>query len=239
MTLPILLSVPHAGVAVPHEVWRFNLLNREQIAQDGDEGARELYDLADEVAGFLSTDVARAFVDLNRAESDRRRDGIVKTHTCWEVPVYRAPLAEPIVATLLERYYRPYHRTLSQLGWSGRFAIGLDCHTMAATGPPVGPDPGQERPAVCLSNGRGTTCPEEWMESFARCLEETLGHEVRMNSPFTGGLICRSHAREMPWIQVEFSRAPFMSIDDKRACLLSAIEAWCARRGWLTDAASR
>ena len=89
MKLPVLLSVPHGGLEVPSEVAHICALTPKEIAEDGDEGARELYDLENHVAGFVDTDVARAIIDLNRAEDDFSKDGVIKTHTCWDVPVYR------------------------------------------------------------------------------------------------------------------------------------------------------
>lgn len=225
MTLPLLLSVPHAGLEVAPEVAPFSILSEEDIARDGDEGAREIWcPLQRDAAGFVTTSIARAFVDQNRAEDDRRKDGVVKTHTCWDVPIYREPLPEPVVEKLLERHYRPYHRRLAEAAPGVR--CGIDGHTMAAFGPPVGPDPGRERPALCLSHGDGT-CPDAWIESLAACLQESFGRPVAINDPFRGGFITRHHARERPWIQVEVSRAPWISDAEKSRRLRHGLEAWC------------
>jgi N-formylglutamate amidohydrolase len=224
--LPLLVSVPHAGLAIPPEVDKLCALSRRQIAEDGDEGAAEIYRLEDAVQVLVTTEVARAFVDLNRAEDDRRRDGVVKTHTCWDVPVYHRPLPEDLVELLLARYYRPYHRHLSELAGSSVVA-GIDCHTMAAVGPPVAPDPGVTRPLICLSNADGT-CPRAWLESLAACLTASFGEQVSINHPFRGGYIIRSHASELPWLQLELSRARTMSMAEKRRRLLDALFSWHA-----------
>jgi formiminoglutamase len=228
--LPLLISVPHGGLAVPEEVAERSILTAEQIAKDGDVGAADIYAIADEVRAFVAADIARAFVDLNRAEDDRTRDGVIKTHTCWNEPVYSTPLEEELVERLLEQYYLPYHARLTALARAS-VHLGIDCHTMAAHGPPVGPDPGQERPWVCLSNGDGT-CPQEWVDALARCFARAFGREPSINRPFKGGYITRTHAAEMPWVQVELSRAPFMSSQEKRACVLSALNCWCK---WLDN----
>jgi formiminoglutamase len=196
-------------------------------------GAGEIYAFDDAVAAFATTDVARAIVDLNRAEHDRRKDGVVKTHTCWDVPVYQAPLPTPIVETLLAKYHRPYHRRLAAAA-EPAIRLAIDCHTMAAVGPPVAPDPGVERPWVCLGNADGT-CPEEWVEGLKRCLEQVFGPRVTINEPFRGGYITRTHAAEMPWVQLELSRAPFATNTAKRDGVLSALRAWVeqvAEQGW-------
>ncbi len=224
MNLPLLVSVPHAGLRVPPEAESYCSLTPEEVARDGDEGAAEIYTIEEEVECYVTTDVARAIVDLNRAEDDRRKDGVVKTHTCWEVPVYDPFPPEEVVQTLLAKYYRPYHQRLTRLGDRG-LQLAVDCHTMAAKGPPVGPDPGVERPWVCISNADGT-CPREWMDTLRACLEERFGPNVTINHPFKGGFITRTHAAEMPWVQLELSRAPFASNQQKREHVLAALAAW-------------
>jgi N-formylglutamate amidohydrolase len=223
--LPLLISVPHAGLAVPSEVEHLNRLTLGEIARDGDEGAREIYAALEEwTAYFVTTDIARAFVDLNRAEDDLRKDGVVKTHTCWDIPVYSRPLTRDLIEILLERYHRPYHRKLTALAGAG-LLLGVDCHTMAAHGPPVGPDPGVERPQVCLGNADGT-CPREWIESLQTCLQQRFPGAVTINDPFAGGYITRHHGREMPWIQLELSRGPFAQDALKSFWILESLRAW-------------
>ena len=224
MTLPLLISVPHAGLKVPPEVEKFCILTPEQIAADSDEGASTIYAMESEVAAYLTTDIARAIVDLNRAEYDRKPDGVVKTQTCQKAPVYERPLPEDLIETLLARYYRPYHEKLKAL--ADKAKLGIDCHTMAEFGPPIGPDSGCERPYVCLSDADGT-CPREWFTEFVTCFESIFGEGVSVNAPFKGGHIIRSHAAELPWIQVELSRAVFLSDEQKHVRVLQAIKAFC------------
>lgn len=227
MKLPLLLSVPHAGTRVPPEAASWCILTAEQIAADGDVGAAAIYDLEEEVEARVGTDVARAIVDCNRAADDRRPDGVVKTHTCWDEPVYSRPLPAAVVDRLLARYYHPYHARLRELS-SSPIVAGIDCHTMAAEGPPVGPDPGRTRPAFCLSNADGTCSPER-IETLAAILRAESGLEVSINRPFRGGYIIRSHARELEWIQLEISRAPFLADPEKRELVRIALREFCRR----------
>lgn len=224
MRLPLLLSVPHAGLRVPAEVGALCVLTPEQIRHDGDEEAGAIYALADEVAGLVTTDVARAIVDMNRAPDDLGPDGVVKTHTCWSEPVYREPPSPELVARLLDAWWRPYHAALAREAPGAR--LGVDCHTMAGHAPPVAPDPGAERPPLCLSDAHGT-CPPELFARLAGCLEEAFGLPVSRNAPFTGGYIIRAHASERPWVQLELSRAPFADPAEKRARVLTALRAFC------------
>ncbi len=226
-TLPLLISVPHAGLTVPDEVAHLNRLTPAQIAADGDVGAAAIYSrLRGRVEHFVSTDIARAFVDLNRAEDDFRKDGVVKTHTCWDEPIYRAPLSPATVAALLARWHRPYHRRLSALARSGA-VLGVDCHTMAAVGPPVGPDAGVQRPEVCIGDGDGA-CPRDWADGLAECFRRQFDGVVTLNQPFSGGYIVRAHAAELPWVMIELSRAPFATDAEKGRRVLAALTDWNA-----------
>jgi N-formylglutamate amidohydrolase len=224
MPIPLLLSVPHAGLQIPSEVQAICILKQKDIVADGDGGAGEIYlPLKPDMSAFVATPVARAIVDMNRREDDRRKDGIVKTHTCWDVPVYQEPPSEAVIQTLIEKYHRPYHADLSRL--SKGVKLGVDCHTMAEYGPPVGPDPGLKRPRVCLSNGEGT-CPNQWIQTLAKCFAHTFESDVSLNHPFKGGHIIRSHAKEMPWVQLELSREGFLTDEEKGGRVLKALSMW-------------
>ena len=224
MKLPLIISVPHAGLTVPQEARDYCALAPEQILADSDEGAAEIYDLKSEVTVHITTNVARAIVDMNRAEDDRGRDGIVKTHTCYNAGVYREPVPEDVIEILLERYYRPYHQRLLESAVDANF--GVVCLTLASVGPPCSNDLVCERPNICLSNAHGT-CPQDWFEKLVHCFKESFESEILVNHPFKGGYIIRSHSSELPWVQVEFSRAPFLQITEKRERVLQALTLFC------------
>ena len=225
MTLPLLISVPHAGLTVPPEVQPHLALTPADILKASDEHAAQIYDVRSHVAAFVDTDIACAVVDLNRSPDDRRPDGVIKTHTCYNVLVYREPLPTDLADTLLARYYHPYHRHLTQLASGAR--LGIDCHTMAAVGPPISPDPGRTRPDICVSNAEGQTCPNEWLDLFAQCLQCAFSLPVSRNAPFKGGHIVRAHCTQIPWIQLELSRTPFADNAQKKAHLLQALTDLC------------
>lgn len=225
MKLPIVVSLPHAGLDVPDELVPYHQLSVAEIAADGDVQAAAIYQLHDEVAALVTTAVARAFVDMNRAPDDVRKDGIVKTHTCWDVPIWREDPPEEVFRQVIDRWHRPYHEQLTDLAGAG--LVGVDCHTMAAAGPPVGPDPGVQRPLACIGIGDGT-CPRPWAEALAGHLRRTLGEPITINDPFRGGYIIRHHAAEMPWLMLELSRTEELPIEHKREAVLTALRAWSA-----------
>jgi formiminoglutamase len=140
------------------------------------------------------------------------------------VPIYRSPPAEEVKQALLANHYHPYHRSLTVRASRPGVRAGIDCHTMAAIAPPVAPDPGRPRPAACVSDVDGTSCDPGWTRSLAAALERELGDEVRINDPFRGGFITRSHSAELPWIQLELSRGG--PAPGKRQAVTRALTAW-------------
>lgn len=223
--LPLLISVPHAGLRVPPEAEPYAATSPDEILADGDGGAGAIYDIDTHARAFVTTDIARAIVDMNRAPDDVRKDGVVKTHTCWDVPVYREPLPTSVAARLIDRYHRPYHERLRALATDARVLAGVDCHTMAAVAPPEAPDPGEPRPRICLSNAHGTL-PEAWFQQLAHALEDAFGTPPSLNQPFQGGYIIREHSAELPWVQIELSREPWITLDEKRERVLAALAMW-------------
>ena len=225
--LPLLVSLPHAGLVVPPEAKPYLVLTADQIAAEGDGQAGEVFaPLSGRVRAVLSSEVARAVVDLNRAGDDFGPNGVVKAATCWEDPVYHPFPPQPVVERLLHRYHRPSHDRLSELADLEGVALGVDCHTMAATGPPVGPDPGRKRPAVCLSDAGGAL-PGTWFARLARCFVAQFGPSVSLNDPFKGGWITTSHASELPWVQIELSRSGEISPEEKSDRVLAALTEFC------------
>ena len=216
--LPILISIPHGGTETPPEVAGRVRASTAEIFDDGDAFTPGIYDVGDQVAHVQVAHVARAFVDLNRAEHDRppaNTDGVVKTATCFDRPVYDTPLDDTLTATLLAGYYRPYHAALSKAALGAGLRLGLDCHSMAALPPPVAPDADTPRPLFCLSNGEGSTCDDALLERLAEQMARAFDcapEQVALNRPFKGGYITRRHGRSpLPWIQIEMNRSLYLA----------------------------
>jgi formiminoglutamase len=215
--MPILVSVPHGGSRVPEELRDRVRIGPAEVLDDGDAYTGDIYNVADQVRWFLKADVARAFVDLNRAEDDRppgNPDGVVKSHTAYSEQIYqdgREPDAA-LVERLLSTHYRPYHELIKDVlkNYGTEILVALDCHSMAAYGPDMSPDPGMRRPVICLGNRHGQACPRKMMESLSECFQLVFGLDhthVTMNRPFAGGYTTRTYGmKPVPWIQVEISR---------------------------------
>lgn len=98
----------------------------------------------------------------------------------------------------------------------------VECYTST----PVGPDPGVERPHVCLGDLDGKSLPQGWMKK----LSEAFECPIATNAPFKGGCITQRHHREMPWIQLKLSRAPFMTNEEKSSRVIQALRLFCSRQ---------
>lgn len=227
MRLPLYISVPHAGTQMVPELQGLCLLRREDILADYDADADTIYSpLQDHVEEFCTTDISRSLIDFNRSPDDIGGNGVIKSHTSWNVQVYNSFPDDKLVQTVLGRYYFPFHDKLSAATQNGKIRLGVDCHTMSTIGPPVGPDPGRKRPLVCVSNRDGT-CPEAWIHGLANCFAGVFREKVAINTPFRGGYIIHSHASEMPWVQLEVSQTTSYPIAFKKNCVLEGLRRFC------------
>jgi len=217
--LPVLLSIPHGGTETPDELRDRVCITPQDLFDDGDAFTADIYDLSGDVAGVVKAHVARAFVDLNRAPEERPPkypDGVVKSATCFERPIYR-PGHEPdaaLTTRLIERYHTPYHTRLEEAVADPTVRLALDCHSMLAVAPPIGRDAGTSRPLFCLSNRDGATAPHPLLEELAAAMAAAFAvprEAVGLNHPFKGGYITRRHGDgRLPWIQVEMNRSLYL-----------------------------
>ncbi len=237
MVSPILISIPHGGWKVAQELDGCWALNEKDAFHDGDPYTSKIFDFGDRVDTQLTMEYYRAVIDLNRRPDDiapANPDGVVKSHTCYNVEVYKPGLLpdEDLKKTLLDRYYHPYHALLDEgMGRQG-VRMGVDCHSMAAVSPPIEADAGTPRPLICLGNlgdAQGNvcepfnriTCPPEMIlfmrDEFSKVFKnEDLELEVpavgSANIPFSGGYITqRVGAAEKPFVQIEMSRALYLT----------------------------
>ncbi len=219
--LPVLLSIPHGGDQIPVELENRLLAGDKEIFEDSDAFTRQIYDLKEKVRYVVKADIARAFIDLSRAETDLppgNPDGVIKSHTCFGKIIYK-PDMQPTRAeinSLLEKNYHPFHKQIRTIvnDRKNDLELCLDCHSMEEIGPAIAPDTGKKRPAVCLGNRFGEASPDEMVRKLRECLilafelDET---DVTINRPFAGGFITRNYGNNpLPWIQIEMNRKLYL-----------------------------
>lgn len=227
---PLLISIPHGGDIVPHEVKGSVIITDRDIFYEGDSLTRKIYDFRNNVEAFIEMPIARAIVDVNRAPDDRpprNPNGVVKTVTTDGTSVYREGMFpdDALIEKLLQKYYFPYHEKLDTILKNYTIKLALDCHSMLPKSPPISDNPGQPRPLICLSNrgdNRGMpkgeydpiTCPPEWIQALAESFQRAFADEgeVTINNPFLGGYISQFHygRRGVPWIQIEINRKLYL-----------------------------
>ena len=219
--LPVLLSIPHGGTQRPPELDGHLSITDKDLFDDSDPFVIEIYDLGEKVEGVVKSNIARAFVDLNRSLQDlppQNPDGLIKSATCYEKPIYKQG-SEPddsLRSVLIELYYKPYHRSIQKSIQDLDLQLCLDCHSMASVAPNVSPDGNQKkRPMFCLSNQDGKTSSKEMLELLASCISDSYGisrSNISLNDPFHGGHITKTYGNNpIPWIQIEMNRDLYLS----------------------------
>ncbi|MBD3321148.1 MAG: N-formylglutamate amidohydrolase [Chitinivibrionales bacterium] len=212
--LPVLISIPHGGTAIPPEIEKDVCISHNDILVDGDTFAAELFDLYGYAQHIIIARTARAIVDVNRAFDDFGHDGVVKHTTCYGKPVYddsKRP-GKATVQTLLENSYFPYHQQITDSikQNAAQLKLGIDCHTMAEFAPPVDKKQGQKRPALCISNCNNTRCPRSILLKVRRCLAQAFSineEDINVNDTFSGGYIVQTYGNNpIPWVQIELNR---------------------------------
>lgn len=224
--LPFALSIPHGGVETPEELLELVVATPEDQREDIDHLTREIFSVPEGmVADQIHFSIARTFVDLNRHPDDwgpEHADGVVKTHTHLDRPVFSRYPEDSVLKSMLARLYRPYHDQLASAISDPEVVLLLDCHSMAPYGLSVSPDlPGQPRPLINLGHQGGATAPRELVEALQAVMAEVYEiplEEIRIDHPFNGGYISsRHHSARCSAIQVEFNRAFYLGEEEGKA----------------------
>ena len=188
---------------------------------DSDPFVIEIFDLGERVQRVIKTDIARAFVDLNRSTQDlppQNTDGLIKSATCYQKPIYYkgSEPDESLTSILIKSYYYPYHRSIQKSFKELDLQLCLDCHSMASIAPNVSPDGNNsKRPLFCISNRDGQTSSREMINLLADCVSESFlidRQEISLNEPFHGGYITKTYGNNpIPWIQIEMNRSLYLA----------------------------
>ncbi|MFW5876053.1 MAG: N-formylglutamate amidohydrolase [Myxococcota bacterium] len=229
--IPVLVEVPHAGLAIPDLVRGEICAPPDAILRDADGYVDKLYaDAPGRGATMLVARVSRYVVDLNRAPDDVDVEtvpdhpsprGVQPRGVVWRMTtdgrsVLTQPLSHDQFRRRIEAFHAPYHDTLrEQLGrLRGVFghAVLLAAHSMPSVGRSGHVDPGGRRADVVPGSQGRTTADPRVIELVDAHFREA-GLTVRHDDPYRGGWTTAHYGRPRDgWhaIQVELNRALYV-----------------------------
>lgn len=222
----MLLSVPHSGREYDPALIARSRLGRASLERLEDPLVDRLTAGAIALgAGAIIARAPRAMVDCNRAEKEldpiaiagrtgeaptaraRAGLGLIPTRLAEIGDLWRGPISESALATLLADVHRPFHAALDAelevLSQKWTDVVLIDCHSM----PPR--PPGE---ADIVIGDRHGTSSAPWATLAATGVAERLGFKVARNVPFAGGHIVERHgapSRGRHAIQIEVDRSRY------------------------------
>lgn len=225
---PVVVEVPHAGLAIPDDVRAQLRVSRADVLRDADLFVDRLYASApSRGCSLLVSHVSRYVVDLNRGEDDIDRDvvadhprprptqsrGVVWRTTTTGEPVLTAPLRYLQLESRLTRYHRPYHAALAAEIERKRRLFGTVLVVCAHSMPSV-TRPGAPRRADVVPGSRGgsTTSPEvlDVIDASFRGAQLSVRHD----DPYKGGFTTQKYGRPAEGVhavQIELNRALYVN----------------------------
>ena len=245
---PLLVEVPHAGLAVPPEILAQIDVPASSLARDADLYVHELYaDAPREGATLLCAKYSRYVVDLNRAEDDVDSDSVegapagarAPRGVIWRLSgeggrVFTAPVPRAELERRLAAYHRPYHaevrRILAQKLSKFGVAVVLAGHSMPSHARWASGEVGPARADVVPGTRGRTTADARFIdavESHARA----SGWSVRHDEPYRGGFTTSHYGRpelKTHAVQVELARRQYM--DEEKLLLhtkFPEVREWC------------
>lgn len=233
---PLVLDSPHSGSVFPtdfgHSVTELELRDGEDFL------IHELFGSAPRHgATFITANVARTYIDVNRAEDDIDPDlldgqwplpvaasgkaGIGKA-LVWRTlddarPIYARKLTVAEMQGRIDRVLRPYQAAVRAAIEAAHAANGvvfhINCHSMKAVAGKMSSDgEGSRRADVVLGDRDGTTCSADFT-ALLRELFADRGYDVRVNDPYKGVELVRAFSapdRGRHSLQIELNRGLYM-----------------------------
>ena len=230
-SLPVLLSVPHAGREYDLEVLANAAQGRESLELLEDPLVDRLCWRAIAAGlGAIVQQVPRAVIDCNRDESEvdpaavagispapvgpraRFGLGLVPSRTHRHGALWRRPIDRTELVCRIEQVHRPYHaaiaKSLDALTVRHGEAILVDCHSM----------PSRRGQADIVIGDRHGTSAAPWVAAEAAGIARKAGFTAALNEPYAGGAIVAAHGRSADGvhaIQLEIGRSLYLKQDDR------------------------
>jgi N-formylglutamate deformylase len=221
-TLPLLVSMPHAGTDIPDDV-AASLMPCAAARADTDWHLPELYGFLDEMgASRLSARWSRYLIDLNRPPENTNlypgqdTTGLCPVDTFGRERLYRQGMEpdEAEVKRRLERYWRPYHVQLRAelerlLAEHGRVVL-WDAHSIASRVPRFFDG---RLPDLNFGTADGKSCSQQLEGAMIKLVDSQDQFSFVFNGRFKGGHITRHYgnpAGGVHAIQLEMAQCLYM-----------------------------
>ena len=220
--LPILISVPHAGTAIPPALQALMQPHIIRDVPDTDWFVKEVYGFAPKMGiAVVAANYSRYVIDLNRSlqqtalyDDGRAVTGLFPEQTFAGEPIYRdtAP-GEAEKLAYIEQIYRPYQQTLidklQHLQQQFPQVLLFDAHSIKRHVPRIYPDP---IPDLILGDNGGRAAAPELTQTALTSLHASP-YVVSHNHPFQGGAITRELAQPVQGrhvLQLEMAQDIYM-----------------------------
>ena len=221
---PLIISVPHAGTAIPEQLAP-RLTPLALTLPDTDWHVAKLYDFAPaHGATMLIAQYSRYLIDLNRPPDDAAlysaapKTGLCPTSSFAGEPLYLAgdaALAGAEIARRRAQYWQPYHDALRGLltQTCDRFgyALLLDAHSIRSIVPRLFDG---RLPDINVGTNQGSACTPALTEALrARLSVQTRWSHI-FDGRFTGGYITRHYGQPafgVHAVQIELAQCAYMN----------------------------
>ena len=234
-TLPLLISIPHAGTFIPDDI-AATMTPDARFVDDCDWHLERLYGFAVALgASMLAPSHARYVIDLNRPPDDENlypgqdTTGLVPVDMFDKAPLYPAGGAPDAgeIARRRERYWRPYHealeREIARLKQEHGRVLVWEAHSIRSHVPRFFDD---RLPDFNFGTANGASAAPGLAEALAECVKAHGGFTAVANGRFKGGYITRHYGvpdAGVQAVQLELSQITYMeetrpyAYDDARA----------------------
>ncbi|AIZ35245.1 N-formylglutamate deformylase [Pseudomonas parafulva] len=220
--LPLLVSMPHAGLALTPTV-QAGLVEAARGLPDTDWHIPQLYDFVGELgASVVAAHYSRFVIDLNRPDDDKplyvgATTGLYPATLFEGEPLFKdgqAPSAEAR-ASYLAQIWRPYHDTLRQelerLRAEFGYALLWDAHSIRSHIPHLFDG---KLPDFNLGTFNGASCDAQLAERLQAVCAQAPNYSHVLNGRFKGGHITRHYgdpAQHIHAVQLELAQSTYMN----------------------------
>ena len=219
--LPLLISVPHDGRAIPEGIL-VGMTDAGRNIPDTDWDVARLYEFAAVMgANMVVANYSRYVVDLNRPADDAAlyagqvATGLCPLKTFSGDAIYRSGDIDIVEkADRIEKYWRPYHDhirdTLAAIRDEHGFALLWDAHSIPSAVPRLFDG---ELPELNLGSNDTRSCSGS-IEAAVTAVATASSHSAVINGRFKGGYITRHYGdpeNKIHALQLEIAQRAYMT----------------------------